>query len=448
MMSLNKTLIQPEDTLVVAVSGGIDSMVLLAMLNAIKQEYRLKMVVAHVNHHTRPDTIKEAELVKKTAENYQIPCEIFDYTHTGNDNFQQAARLARMDFFTRVAKHYNADKLVLAHQADDQAETVLMRLVRGSSLSTISGMRPTTTLSGLTVIRPLLEVSRKQIEEYQKEHQIAYLEDGSNHQDHYTRNRFRHQILPLCLKENPLFLEKITQFSVLLQDATHYIRTEAKKIHDLVVTYEGEGASVAIDRLKSLNPVILRELLILVVNTMSRDTIEISHRQLQDLIALIHDPKPQLEIDIDQSLIAIKRYHTVDFVREKPLYPHFEHQLLGFGSVALPQGATFSVLENISNSRGNQLELWYNDLDSIFPLLVRNRRLGDRIVFPYGSKKLKTFFIEKKVPQSERETLPLVFSKTGDLLWIPGYYRKRSNPGGKSLILDYWKGKDHVGERH
>lgn len=446
MPFLNETLFHPGDTLVVAVSGGIDSMVLLDALVAIKDRFRLTLIVAHVNHHTRKENLKEAELVQAVAKQNQLPCEILDYQHTDNTNFQQAARYARYDFFIQLASKYHANKLVLAHQADDQAETVLMRLVRGGTLSAIAGMRSQSDMRGLKVIRPLLNVSRKQIEAYQKAKQVPYLEDDSNWQDHYTRNRFRHQLLPLCFKENPLFLEKTTQFTESMQELTQYIRKEAKTLHDLLVSYHEDGATLAIDKIKPLETVILRELFTLIINTLSKDTIEVSYRQLQELVSCCHNKKPQMEIDIDQSLVVIKHYHTLDFVREKPTYSQYEHQLTGFTKITLPHGATFQVSENISNSRGKPYELWYNDLDSIFPLLVRNRRPGDRIRFAYGSKKLKTFFIEKKVPQSERETIPLVFSKNGDLLWIPGYYRKRTTPGNHFVRMEYWKGNNHVGK--
>lgn len=446
MPFLNELLIQPNDTLVVAVSGGIDSMVLLHALVELKSSLGLTLILAHVNHHTRPETEDEALLVKQTATSYDLPFELLDYHHAGKSNFQQAARNARYDFFVKVATRYRAQKIVLAHQADDQAETILMRLVRGSVFSGYSGIHAETDFRGLKLIRPLLAVSRQEIIAYQEKNQIAYLEDSSNRHDHYTRNRYRHQILPLLAQENPLYLEKFTQFSAMISEASDSIRTQAKALHESLVHYHDDGAELSLSRIRPIDSAIKREIFTCIINRLSGDTVEVSFRQLTDLMRLETDPKPQVEIDIDQSLIAIKQYDQLVFYREKPQYPRYEHIVTDFQEIKLPGGMTFAVHQNISNSHGKHIELWYNDLDSIFPLTIRNRRPGDRIRFPYGSKKLKTFFIDKKVPQSERETIPLVFSRSGDLLWIPGYYRKRLAPGEKSLMLDYWKGTNHAGE--
>ena len=423
-------------------------MVLLHALVELKSPLELTLVVAHVNHHTRPETEAEALLVKQTATSYGLPFELLDYHHSGKTNFQQAARNARHDFFAKVAARYHAQKIVLAHQADDQAETILMRLVRGSAFSGYSGIHPETDFRGLKLIRPLLAVSRREIVVYQEKNQIAYLEDSSNRHDHYTRNRYRHQILPLLARENPLYLEKFTQFSAMIAEANDAIRAQANTLHDSLVHYHDDGAELSLSRIRSIDSAIKREIYTLIINRLSGDMVEVSFRQLTDLMKLETDPKPHVEIDIDQSLIAIKQYDQLVFYREKPQYPRYEHTVTDFQEIELPGGATLAVHQNISNSRGKHIELWYNDLDSIFPLTIRNRRPGDRIRFPYGSKKLKTLFIDQKVPQSERETIPLVFARTGDLLWIPGYYRKRLLPGEKSLTLDYWKGNNHAGERY
>ena len=212
-MLLNLDLLHKNDRLIVAVSVGIDSMVLLALLVKLNIEYALTIIVCHVNHHKRQASASDAAFVRETAAKLNLEYEEFDYHHDGNANFHTVSRKARLAFFLAMARKHKADKIVLAHHADDLVETVLMRLVRGSSFAGYGGIREQLQFEGVTLIRPLLSVSRAEIENYQKQEDIDYREDASNLEDDYTRNRIRHHLLPFPQAENPQYSENFRPFS-------------------------------------------------------------------------------------------------------------------------------------------------------------------------------------------------------------------------------------------
>lgn len=183
----NKSIIQNNDCLVVAVSGGMDSMVLLHILNKMKSDKNLSLHVCHVNHQVRLASELEEMFVQKTCNRYGISFLSYQFNKSSTSNFHEDARNQRYQFFYDCAKQVGATKIVLAHQADDQAETILMRLIRGSSFVGYKGISEQIAYKDLTIIRPILKTSRDNIVAYQKEHNVEFMEDESNDENHYTR---------------------------------------------------------------------------------------------------------------------------------------------------------------------------------------------------------------------------------------------------------------------
>src|SRR3989339_2008737 len=199
-------LIRKFDRIVLGVSGGPDSIALLYCLLALKEEYRLTLHIAHLNHMLRPkDSVKDAEFVRLLAKKLGLACAIKKVNLKGlkKGSLEEAARKARLDFFLDTAKRIKADKIALGHTLDDQAETVLMRLLRGSGLLGLSGILPKRDILGFTVIRPLLGIKRKEIENFLKAKRIIPRVDASNLDQAYFRNRIRHKLLPGLEKYNP-----------------------------------------------------------------------------------------------------------------------------------------------------------------------------------------------------------------------------------------------------
>jgi len=438
-------LIEKNDRMIVAVSGGVDSMVMLDCLYNLKDKLNLYLVVVHINHHKRPAAPKEMAFVKDTAQKHGLEYVGYDYHHDGTGNFHQSSRKARLELLLKAAQQYSATKIALAHQADDLVETIMMRLTRGSSFSGYGGINERLLVGSVTVIRPLLDVSRDEILKYQSEHHIAYMEDDSNQTDAYTRNRFRHHVIPYLRQENPQYTAKFSQFSNYIQEASDHIQKCGSTFISNHLTIADQVARLPINLLLGEDRIIQKEILIQAIGRLTDNQVEISYLQLEELCDMLSSGKSRHEIDLEGGLVAKKSYNQALLYRELPDYGQYEYVLTGKDEIILPTGYRVSLSENTANFNGKCTELWYNDLDFILPLTVRNRRAGDRITMPYGTKKLKTFFIEKKVPHLLRDELPLVFDRNMNLLWIPGYYHNKPGVGETNkLNLCYWKGNSNA----
>ena len=209
-----------NEYVIVAVSTGIDSMCLLNML----LEYKQKIVICFVNHHTREQIVTEEAFLKLFSSNNNIPLEILDYYHEDSSNFQQDARNARYAFFYKTALKYNAKYILTAHHQNDNLESIMINFIKGSNLYGYGGISKLVKYKDVFIYRPLLDISRNDIKSYCDENKIVYFEDESNTKDKYLRNRIRHFITPILEKENPNLYQAIKQYSTILKESFAYIR--------------------------------------------------------------------------------------------------------------------------------------------------------------------------------------------------------------------------------
>ena len=216
-------LIPENKTIICAVSGGVDSICLLHILHNLNYS----LVLAHVNHHKRKESDEEAKAMKALANHLKLPFELFDYYADHTENFQAKAHDARYSFFETLALKYNTSLIATAHHLDDQAETILMRILSGSNLYGYGGISIKKEENGFHYIRPLLCASKKELYDYALKHQLTYFEDSSNASDDYLRNRIRHHILPLFQAENENYLNKFQEFSVMLKQSFDFIRKQS-----------------------------------------------------------------------------------------------------------------------------------------------------------------------------------------------------------------------------
>ena len=218
-----------KDAVVVACSGGPDSMCLLDLVTKLKDELNLKIIVAHVNHKLRIESEEEAQMVEKYAKNNGLIFELLEINEYLEKTFtEEDARRRRYEFFYELLKKYNAKKLLTAHHGDDLIETILMRLTRGSNLSGYIGIKEISTHSDNLILRPLLKVTKDEIIKYLEENNVPYRVDKTNNELEHTRNRYRHIVLPFLKKENPKVHEKYLKFSKELIEydsfVTNYIK--------------------------------------------------------------------------------------------------------------------------------------------------------------------------------------------------------------------------------
>lgn len=224
----DKGLISDGDKIVVAVSGGIDSMVLLDLLCRFAASHSLEIVAVHVNHALRGrDSDRDEKLVRDRSLHYGIPCVTARRKPTGG-NVQDCARRIRYDFLKRTAERCLANSIAVAHHMDDQAETVLIHLLRGAGLRGLAGMRPLAKVGETSLIRPLLETPRSEIEAYAKDRRIPYRDDRTNAGEKYLRNKIRHRLLPLLREFNPKIASHLASLADRLADDDEALELVAK----------------------------------------------------------------------------------------------------------------------------------------------------------------------------------------------------------------------------
>lgn len=424
-------LLEKGDKLVVGVSGGVDSMVLLYVLDTFRPKFNLSIIVAHLNHGLRPgEAEREADLVREESEKFGFS---FEYDEVNAKEFnkseglsiQDAARRLRFQFFERVLSKYNARKIALGHNADDQVETIFLRILRGAGLKGLKGILPARDGK---IIRPLIEVWRKDIESFAKENDIPFLTDSSNLKKDYLRNRIRLDLIPLIEKEyQPKFKQILLKTSDILRQENNYIDREVEKVYRDIVKKEDDCISFRISDYQALDIVIKRRLLQNVLNeVISGESIIKEYvnpdpvlKRLNKSSTLFFKIKEGIYIEKDYNKILIGKGFSVET-------PPFEMELKSPGKVWIKEIGREIIIEEISMSDrlvSDSKNVAFFDYDKLqFPLRIRNFRPGDRFqpLGLNGIQKLKKFFIDHKIPRFERSKIPLIVS--GNVIaWVAGY---------------------------
>jgi tRNA(Ile)-lysidine synthase len=424
-------LLNQGDRLVVGVSGGVDSMVLLHLLNACREIFNLSLVVAHVNYGLRPDeSEKEADLVQKECERLRFPfeCGRFDareFQRVGKFSLQEAARRLRFHFFGEILRKYDAKKIALGQHADDQVETVLLRLMRGTGLQGLKGILPAREGK---VIRPLLEVWRHEIEAFAVKNRIPFLIDSSNLKEDYLRNRLRLSLIPLLEKEyQPKLKEILLRSSAILREENDYLEKEAEKAYRNLVEEKGESLAFKYADYRSLHPAIQWRVIQKMLRTIYGE--EKEDLGVSQTFKRLKHPPPSFVLEFPLGIYMEKRYETVSLGKKKvETIPPFEVELVSPGRTFVKEIGREVVTEemNVEGQSGMpkvSSETAFLDYHVLrFPLRIRNFRPGDRFqpLGVKGSQKLKEFFIDHKIPRFERSRIPLLISGER-IVWVVGH---------------------------
>jgi tRNA(Ile)-lysidine synthase len=429
-------LLDRGDRVIVGVSAGVDSMVLLHLLNAYRQTFGLTLVVAHVDHGLRPgESEKETELVQKESERLGLTYEygqfnVKEFQQAEGISLQDAARRIRFHFFYMLLQKYNANKVALGHHADDQVETVLLRLLRGSGLKGLKGMLP---IREGRVIRPLLEVWRREIESFAAEKKIPYLLDSSNLKKDYLRNQIRLGLIPLIEKEYQRnFKEIVLKSSTVLRQENDYLEREAEGAYRRIVLEGKSMLSFSFSEYLSLHPALRWRVVQKMVGWVSRGAMifeEGEPSEVKQIFLRLEQSTPSFFLELPRGVCLEKRYDSVSMKKTwVKKIPPFEVELASSGRTYIEEIEKEVVIEEIS--RNDKLKDPYGfperallDYQNLrFPLKVRNFRPGDRFqpLGVRGTQKLKEFFIDHKIPRFERPRIPLLIS--GEMIaWVIGY---------------------------
>lgn len=404
----DKKLFTNTEPIIVALSGGIDSMVLFNIIYTLNTN----IIIAHVNHNKRKESQEEYNYIEKMAKDFNIPFEGYSLEET-KDNFHHESRLQRYEFFRAIAQKYNSTKIAVAHHLDDQVETVLMRIVRGTSFSGYSGIKEIRYDRNVSIIRPLMNTRKLDIIKFQQDNNITYFEDSSNSDDIYTRNRFRNNIIPLLKQENPNLDNKIIQLAEYIDSADEVLSRLTKEFLKEYSLYN----NVSLLDFNQLDKAIKIKVIQNMVNNATNDTVEVSYEQYKAIIDICLFDQPNQLYSLSKGYNFVKEYEVIYIAKEEPLTP-ISIDITKEGEYFVDDNKSYIFTSNkITHNYSNYFEVCYNKL--VFPLTIRQRRNGDKMSLKIGSKKVKDIFIDQKVPKSLRDRL-LVIANEDTVLWIPG----------------------------
>ncbi|MFA5099599.1 MAG: tRNA lysidine(34) synthetase TilS [Candidatus Omnitrophota bacterium] len=298
-------LISKRDRVIIGLSGGPDSVALLYLLIGIAKEYSLNLHIAHVDHMLRNNSGRDARFVQALGKKLKIPVTIKKIdirSIAGRGSIEEVARNQRLAFFFHAANKIKADKIALGHNLDDQAETVAMRLLRGAGLYGLSGILPKRVIKGYTVIRPLIEIRRDQIEAFLRRKKISPRIDETNFEDIYLRNRLRLHLLPLLEKEYNRNIKNILSNTAhcAANDYDYLIKAAERAAAAL-------GSRISLKKFAALHPSMQHLVLRINFSRLKGDTRTLSYRHIQEIEDLLLNRPANAIVDLPSGISVIKK---------------------------------------------------------------------------------------------------------------------------------------------
>ncbi len=444
------SMFKPGDRILVGVSGGPDSTALVHVLHKLMDELQISLYVAHLDHRFRgPESAGDAEFVRILAERLGLPAvikseDVAAYASAVNKSAQTAAREIRYRFFAETARECGCNKLATGHNANDQAETVLHHFLRGTGPAGLRGIPP---IRDGWVTRPLIEIPRGLIEKYCREENLATRTDSSNLKNVYTRNRIRLELIPLLEKEyNHNLIETLVRTSDIFREEEAYLE-DVTEGYWREVCLEARDDLISLDLKKFLEipRVMQRRIIRRGWATLTGSKHNIAFVNLAAAIELIVRSGTGSVFDMPGSVKLEKGYQRISLYRFADIgaAPDFLYQLTVPGVTSIPETGDSIIAEQTKGgfcSGQQDPDEIIIDLDKVgLPINVRNRKSGDRF-YPSGfsgSKKLKKFFIDCKIPRRERNRYPVLVTSDGKIIWIAGMRADRrwaATPGTKRAL--------------
>ena len=413
--------------LLVACSGGADSVALLTFLNKHKESLRIELGCIHANHGLRGEESEEDErFVKALSLSLDIPLysktlPIQDILGREKGNLQDVCRRERYTFFEDVMQQEGYDKLVVAHHADDQLESVLMGVTRGTKST---GMSPKREFGMGELIRPMLSVTRKQIERFLNEEHHTYREDSSNKKDTYTRNRFRHHIVPLIQEENPNIAAVINQWTEQQQQQENLLKKLATiEFEKIINPISNHAMSINLQDFRGIEVALQKRVILLLLNYLyPEEKLWLSHSLVSQIHNQCLESDGSNEIHLPKGGKVIRHYSTMLFsLEEDVLTQSFFPIILDVGEwVPLGINSRLKVCSRVDNVSYN--DGWYVTLDeNELPIQVRGRKPGDRLYLKgmKESKRLSRLLIDEKVPRHTRDSIHVLETQQGEIIGVP-----------------------------
>lgn len=431
-------LIPPGSTVLCAVSGGADSVYLLHRLNTLRPPYvcDFTLVAAHYNHHLRgKESDRDEEFVRSLvwrggfcAFSRNIPPvklivghgDVAAEAKRRKKGIEETAREMRYAFLQETARQLGGALIATAHTADDNAETLLLHLVRGTGLQGLTGI----PVKGENLIRPLLTTTRQEIEDYLRVYGIPHIEDSSNQDLAYARNRIRAQVMPVLRDLNPRFSEGVAATAQFLREDNDYLNSQAKQLAAQAQCVNGEVSIPAALLAQAPQPIAVRAVRQLITR-LAGGCRDYSAAHLENIVELCQNDSPSARLYLPHGVTAQRVYDRLILSRTAPPIPPWEPVFPRRGQTPIPGTDWMLKLD------GNP---WPG-------LVVRPRQTGDEITLPGRPRRsLKKLFIDKKIPRMERERIPVLADEDG-VLAVAGFGPNTAHPRCGNAGFEFEKEK-------
>lgn len=425
-------LIKTDDNIIVGVSGGPDSMFLLSVLYNLKKEISFDIIVCHINHGTRGiETDKDEEFVRRFCKHkdldfYSIKVDMNGYAKEKNISSEEAGRELRYNFFRKILKQYdNKGSIAVAHNKNDQAETMIMRFLRGTGIDGLKGM----DFKSKDIIRPILDIKREEIEKYILEKDIDVRIDKTNEMDIYRRNKIRLNLIPeLQTEYNPSIIDTLYKTSRIMNMDSDFINNYAYNIFNNIKTkISKEEISLDINEFSKNHKAIQYRIIRLAIENIIGHLKEIEQIHIELVIKLIENNNTGKKIDISNGLEVYIDYDILKIRIKNEKQKKDLNYKLNLNDVNYIKELDLEISFKITNEKIKKINkkdmfIKYFDYDKIEDgLYIRLRKSGDKFkpLGMKGSKKLKDFFIDEKISRDKREKTPLIYDNKG-ILWVVG----------------------------
>jgi tRNA(Ile)-lysidine synthase len=447
-------LFESGDSVLVGVSGGPDSVGLLHVLIEIAPTLCLKLGIAHLNHGLRGSASdREAEFVASLAERFQMAfytekTDVRGYRRRHKLSLEEAARHLRYRFFAKIAEQNGFDKIALGHHQDDNAELVLMYMIRGSGPLGLSGIPP---LRDGGIVRPIMGLTRSQILDFLAEKKINAVSDASNTDNGFIRNRVRNRLIPV-IKENynPRIIETLNRQTCIIRDEEKWIETVVEPIfRNMVIAEQDDGITISVPELAGLHTGAKRRVIRRAIRQVKGNLRRIGFSHVAAVIRLSNRGPSLGTLDLPDRIRVARSGHFLTISREKSaLRSHtryvkdtktasYTYTISGQAPIFIREinaYLKFAEIDRVDLSRFAPADhpVAYFDRERIrFPLVLRNVRPGDRFtpMGMIGTQKVKTYFINNKVERTRRANCPILLSRD-KIIWVVGH---RIDDSGKVL---------------
>lgn len=414
----------------------------MALLHYLVNNYKYKIIVAHINHNVRKQSNTEELFLSNYCKDNNITFECMKITEYKENNFENEARKKRYKFYKEILTKYNSSYLFLAHHADDLMETIIMKITRGSNINGYAGIKKISYQDNYYIVRPFLDYTKQDILEYIKKYNITYYDDYTNNDITYTRNRIRHNIIPLLKKEDINIHKKFIKYSNTLNEYNDYINYEVNNIiKDIYI-----NNTLYLDKFNIMHPFIKKNILYHILNNIynNKDNI-VKDIHIKNILNLINNSKPNITINMPNNIYVTKEYNILIFSNK---YSIKNYNIKFDKKVSINN----FIIEQIEDTQLNGNDICrLNSNEISLPLYIRNKKDGDYIELLglNKKKKIKEIFIECKIPIRQRNNYPVLVDSKNNILWLPNLKKSKFNKKINEkydIILKYITNKEENNE--